>query len=118
MSEVLKISPTMVSRKNAVLAFINRYYTDHSRGPSYGEMAAALKTNPTRIKDAVRTLVAEGRVHRTPGQRRSLRPLTAHEEAIRRVVEAGFLVTNPTLPRPPVLDYLPADGEEEETDQG
>lgn len=114
----LNISPEMASRKLAVLAFIECYYRDHGIGPSYGEMACRLNTNTTRIKDAIRTLEREGRIRREPGIARSVRPLTAEEEAIRRLQRAGFLVTNPTLLGPPDLDHIDPDGEEEETDEG
>jgi len=111
------LSPTMASRTLAALAFVEGYYFDRGSGPSYGEIANALSVSRKHALRLVDRLVAQGRLRRTRGVARSLRPLTAEEEAIRRIELAGYKVTNPGLPGPVLLDYLPEDGEEEEEDE-
>ena len=102
MDDIPRLSPQMASRKLQVLAFIRAYYAAHGVGPSLSEMAAAIGSNRSRVQDAIRKLAAEGRIHRAPGQARGVRPLSAQEEAVRHVRDAGYLVFDPALV--PLLD--------------
>lgn len=109
------LSPTMVSRKLQVLAFIEHYFAAHGTGPSMGEIAAGCgHINRMRALDAVNALHREGRIHRTIGVARSIRPLTADEEAIRRLQSAGYAVTKTGLHEVPDLDHSDEDGAEDE----
>lgn len=111
-----RLSPMMASRPLAALAFVERFYFERGSGPSYGEIANALCVSRKHALKLVERLVQQGRLRRTPGLARSLRPLTAEEEAIRRIELAGYQVTNRGLLPPPDLDYAPGHGEEEEED--
>ncbi|MDX3908882.1 MAG: hypothetical protein QHC67_03590 [Sphingobium sp.] len=124
MNELVRLSPIMVSRKLQVLAFIQQYYLAHGVGPSLGEISAAVSCGRTRAHAAVRQLHKEGRIHRTPGQHRGIRPISVREEAIRVLVDEGWTVnlgrfqliamldlpegTNTSLPLPPELDHIPS----------
>ncbi|HEX7852304.1 MAG TPA: hypothetical protein VF503_01250 [Sphingobium sp.] len=125
----LTLSPTMVSRKHQVLAFIEQYYAVHGIGPSLSEMANAVGTNKPRVADLIRRLEREGRLHRIPGRARGVWPIAAHEAAIQLLRQRGFVVdidiltvappppvTNEKLPLVPVLDHIPDD--ERDTDIG
>ena len=110
-----RLSPTMASRTLQALAFIEFYYGRHGIGPSMGEIAAGLNCNRMRAMEAVHRLAAQGRIHRVPGVARSIRPLSAEEEEIRRLRQAGYVVTKSGLPPGFVLDHLPSPhGQEEE----
>lgn len=100
--DIPRLSPQMASRKLQVLAFIRAFYAAHGVGPSLSEMAAAIGSNRSRVQDAIRKLAAEGRIHRAPGQTRGVRPLSAQEEAVRHVRDAGYLVLDPASV--PLLD--------------
>jgi len=97
----------MASRKLQALAFIEIYYARHGVGPSTREISAALNCSTGRAIDAVKKLHREGRIARTPGVPRSIRPISAEEEAMRRLASAGYVVTKAGLPGVPVLDHIP-----------
>ncbi len=116
----LRLSPTLANRKSIVLDFIRQYYSLHRKGPSYSEMAAAARTNRSRVSDVVRRLERDGMIHRRPGVAHSVTPIDAREDAIRILREAGYVVdqdilrlsppvTNAELLGPPVLDHPPDD---------
>ena len=106
--------PEMSSRRNLVLAFVRDYIGTWRVSPSYGEIAAGLGTNRTRIKEAVRSLVADGHLLRTPGPRGLALP-GDEAAAIERLKALGWrvdaearalaAVTQSTLPAIPLLDY-------------
>lgn len=83
------LSPTMASRKLQALAFIEIFYAARGGGPSLGEISAALDCSRQRAHDLICTLEREGRIQRTPGVRRSIRPIAAEQEALRRLKAAG-----------------------------
>lgn len=102
------------------LAFILDYYARHREGPSLNEIGNALHCTRTRAQAAVRQLAKEGRIHRTAGKARGIRPISAREEAIRLLLDDGWTVldpvldlaplpggTNTSLPLPPELDHIP-----------
>lgn len=111
-----RLVPEMSSRRWQVLAFIRDYIGRMGGSPSYGEIAAALSTNRTRVKEAVRGLVRDGHLL-TNGHPRGLALPEDRAAAIRTLrslgwwvneaVTAAAPVTDPTLPGIPVLDYFP-----------
>ena len=108
MHNVPALSPIMASRKLQALAFIEQYFAARGTGPSLSELAAALNCNRSRAQDAVRRLARDGRIRHMPGVARGIRPISAEEEALRRLIAAGYIVTNAGLHRPAVLDHDPA----------
>lgn len=119
-----RLTPTMVSRKLLVLRFIYDYWAENGGSPSFGEIAAALDTNTSRVADAVHSLAAEQRIILLPGARGIRLPDV--DEAIRRLRAAGYVVNedarfahpqtaavrvmNTGLPLIPALDHIPAPG--------
>ena len=111
-----KLAPDMASFRLLVFAFVRDYISLMGASPSYGEIANKLKSNRTRVKRAVLSLVQDGLLLRTPGPR-GLRLPTMRDEAIRQLRDLGWVVdeevlrlgppgvTNPTLLPPPELDY-------------
>jgi hypothetical protein len=108
-----RLSPAMASFRLLVLSFVTEYILEHRDSPSYGEIAARLDSNRTRVKHAVRSLVADGKLVRIPGPR-GLRLPSLRHEVLRQLRELGCLVdedvlfapvTNPTLPPRPLFDY-------------
>lgn len=86
-----RLRPEMVSLRLHVLDFVRRYLGAWKVSPSYGEIAAALGTNRTRVKDAVKSLVAEGLLLRTPGPRGLAMP-SEREAALRVLIALGWTV--------------------------
>lgn len=119
----LKQRPEMASLKLLVLKFVTEYIRQWDGSPSLGEIGAALDTNRTRVRRALRTLVAEGQLMRIPGPR----GLSLPEEeplALRQLRARGWIinprtrtatppaserksVTNQPLLPPAELDYVP-----------
>lgn len=106
----------MASFRALVLGFVRDYLTEWGQSPSYGEIAAGLGSNRTRVKRAVVSLEKAGLLLRTPGTRGLALP-DEIERARLTLARAGLLhsaaspVTNPTLLPPPALDYpAPVDG--------
>jgi SOS-response transcriptional repressor LexA len=106
--ETPALSPTMASRKLQALAFIEFYFATHRTGPSIGEISAMLDCSRQRAHDLVRTLEREGRIKRTANTRRSIRPISAEEDALRQLKAAGYVLTNPGLRGRFDLDHIPA----------
>lgn len=104
--DALRLKPEMVSFRGLVLAFVDSYINTWGQSPSYGEIAAATRSNRTRVKRAVASLEREGLLLRRKGTRGLSLP-DAVEKARRTLERAGMLpsVTNPTLLPPPALDY-------------
>lgn len=105
-SEPPKLSPEMASFRALVLAFVQRYIGEWGQSPSYGEIAAGVQSNRTRVKRAVVSLERAGLLLRTAGTRGLALP-DAVEQARLTLIRAGVLdpVTNQTLLPPPALDY-------------
>ncbi|MDK2757536.1 MAG: GntR family transcriptional regulator [Blastomonas fulva] len=122
----LKQRPEMASLKLLVLKFVTEYIEQWHGSPSLGEIGAALDTNRTRIRRALRKLETEGHLIRVPGPRglslpgddaAALRALAARgwliNGSMRTLTPAqprsrsGKSVTNQTLLPPPELDYAP-----------
>lgn len=106
--EAIRLTPTMVSRREQLLAFIRAYYAAHGVGPTITEMANALSCARSRVQDAVRKLEREQRVHRVPGKARGITPISGHEEAIRQLKAIGYVVNPVSMelcaPPLPLLD--------------
>lgn len=114
-----RLVPEMSSRRLQVLAFVRDYIARMGGSPSYGEIAAGIGTNRTRVKEAVRSLAREGLLLRRPGARglalpenqaaaiATLRALGwVVDEAIGCAVDLrARRVTDPTLLGLPVLGY-------------
>lgn len=113
----LKLSPEMASFRALVLAFVRDYIAEWGQSPSYGEIAAGVHSNRTRVKRAVVSLERAGLLLRTPGTRGLALPDEV-ERARLTLERVGLLppsfeaagqpatpVTNPTLLPPPALDY-------------
>lgn len=64
-----RLSPEMASFRALVLGFVRSYLTEWGQSPSYGEIAAGLGSNRTRVKRAVVSLERAGLLLRTPGTR-------------------------------------------------
>lgn len=122
----LRLAPDMVSFRLLVLAFVRDYIGKRGASPSMGEIANGVlpPTNRTRVKQAVRSLAADGLLLRTPGPR-GLRMPTERDAALRVLRELGWRVdwdtevayppdrrqgvTDPPLLPPAELDYLAED---------
>lgn len=109
----MRLTPAMASLRLLVLRFIREYLSDWGASPSYGEIAAALDTNRTRVRKAVKSLAEEGLLLRTPGPRGLALPDNL-AEAVRllkalgyAVDTAAFRVTHSPLQDETVLDYDP-----------
>lgn len=110
-----RLCPEMASFRALVLDFVRDYIARWGQSPSYGEIAAGLASNRTRVKRALRSLELAGLLLRTPGTRGLALPDDI-ERARLTLERAGLLapghglpVTNPTLLPPAALDY-PATG--------
>lgn len=120
----------MVSLRLLALDFVRQYIAKWGASPSYGEIAAALDTNRTRIRKAVKSLAADGLLLRAPGARGLALPDT-RERALQVLRSLGWkvdaattsiappigtsgtpqiAVTNTPLQAMPLLDYLPSAG--------
>lgn len=106
--EVIRLTPTMVSRKNQVLAFIRSYYAAHGEGPSITEITHAVHCARSRVHEAIRKLEREQKINRVPGKPHGISPISGHEEAIRQLEAAGYIVNPGRLelltPPPPLID--------------
>lgn len=106
--EAIRLTPTMVSRKEQLLVFIRAFYAAHGVGPTVTEMANALYCARSRIQDGIRKLEREQRVHRVPGKMRGITPISSHEEAVRQLEAVGWIVNAGRMelraPPPPLLD--------------
>lgn len=91
---VTRLSPAMASRANQVLDFIHAYFASHGQGPSLREMAAAIRASRNVAQHAIRKLAREGRIHYEPGRPRGVWPLSAEEEALRRLRGMGYVVAD------------------------
>lgn len=110
--EAIRLTPTMVSRKNQVLDFIRAYYSAHRVGPSITEMANAAGCARSRVQAIVRKLEEEGLIHRAVGKPRGITPISIRQEAIRQLEAMGYIV-NPgrmELLAPPAVLDLDEDG--------
>lgn len=116
-----RLSPEMASFRALVLDFVAGYIARWGQSPSYGEIAAALGSNRTRVKRAVVSLERKGLLIRAGGVRGLSLP-DEIERARQTLARAGLLpssseavgqqghpVTKPTLLPPAALDY-PARG--------
>ena len=112
-----RLTPEMSSFRLLVLRFVEDYITQHRGSPSYGEISAGLgDASRTRVKRAVKALVAEGVLVQGGGPR-SLSMPTLRDEAVRQLRDLGWKVdedlkeirppggTNRTLLPPPALTY-------------
>ena len=105
--EVIRLTPTMASRKNQILAFVRSYFAEHGESPSITEIARAANCARSRVQEAIRKLEREQKINRTPNKARSIIPISGHEEAIRQLEAAGFIVNPSTieaLPQAPLID--------------
>ena len=117
----LRLSPEMASFRLLVLKFVRAYIGEWGCSPSYGEIAAALDSNRTRVRKAVKSLVRGGLLLRQAGERGLALP--AEAETAKRVLRAlgwriderGHAAAAPVTKRPllppPALDYPPIHGE-------
>ncbi|MGB7407173.1 MAG: hypothetical protein WA908_01590 [Pontixanthobacter sp.] len=120
-----RLSPQMVDFRLLVLSFVRDYIGRWRSSPSYGEIANALDSNKTRVRKAVKSLVGDGMLHRTPGPRGLSLP-SMREEALQLLRREGWQVDgsdadaaragvtdrtlSPPQPSPyPTLDF-PRDG--------
>lgn len=114
MSNELRLTPEMVSRKLLTLRFIQDYIGKWSGSPSLGEIAAATATSRQSALRTVQTLNREGYIIRRPGPRGITLP-DPHAIAVERLRAEGWLVlhgrdavTESALPLIPELDHVPA----------
>jgi hypothetical protein len=83
----------MASFRALVLDFVRSYLTRWGQSPSYGEIAAGLSSNRTRVKRAVVSLEREGLLLRRPGTRGLALP-DEIERARQLLERAGLLDAN------------------------
>ncbi|MDG6079770.1 GntR family transcriptional regulator [Erythrobacter litoralis] len=113
-----RLTAEMASFRLLVLAFVRDYLAEMGESPSYGEIAAGLDSNRTRVRKAVKSLAADGLLLRRAGKSRGLSLPSIRQEAIRQLRELGWTVdednlsaaepvTKPPLLPPPALDYVP-----------
>ncbi len=123
-----RLAPTMASFRLLVFAFVRDYIALMGVSPSYGEISNKFDCGPTRAKRAVKSLVRDGLLLRTPGPR-GLKLPSMREEAIRQLRDLGFVVDEDvlrvavsgpksTLLTTPALDYLPDRTEGMDGEQG
>lgn len=97
MGAQFSLSPTMVSRKLAALAFIRDYIEQRGASPSLGEIAQALGVDDRKTAmKAVRALERDGHILRRPGPRGIMLP-DRIAEALRQLRQAGFVVNEDIL---------------------
>lgn len=122
----MRLTPGMASLRLLVLRFVREYLGSWGASPSYGEIAAALDTNRTRVRKAVQSLAADGLLWRSPGPRGLALPEDL-SGAMRLLTSHGYrveAVTHSPLPADAVLDYDPCgsvgvtSGEEEGVERG
>ncbi len=86
----LRLAPEMASFRALVLAFVTEYLTRWGQSPSYGEIAAGLGSNRTRVKRAVVSLEKAGLLLRNSGTRGLALP-DEIERARQTLARAGLL---------------------------
>lgn len=113
-----RLSPDMASFRLLVLGFVRDYIGRLGESPSYGEIAARLNSNRSRVRRAVKSLAADELLLRSPGARGLALP-SLRDAAIRQLRDLGFTVdvdfssirppggpvTNPPLLPPAELTY-------------
>jgi len=111
----VRLAPEMASFRLLVLAFVRDYIQTYSVSPSQNEIANALGTTRTRVRDALRSLVKDGLLLKVAGER-GLKLPSMRDEAVRQLRELGWTVDPrassiappgqvSTLHGPPDLDY-------------
>ncbi len=112
-SDENRLRPEMASFRVLVLRFVRQYLTDNGLSPSQGEIAHALGRSRARVREALRSLVKDGLILRSPGER-GLRLPDEREAALRTLRALGYRIdpdgaddTRPvsTLPGGAELDY-------------
>lgn len=68
----LHLSATSSSRRVLVLEFIRRYFAEYGQSPTQGEIAAALATDASRVRAALRTLERQRLIRRSKGATRGI----------------------------------------------
>ena len=86
-----RLSPEMASFRLLVLAFIREYLGRFGVGPSQGEIVAAMASNRSRVREALRSLTNSGLIIRAKGERGITLP-TLQDEAIRQLRAQGWRV--------------------------
>lgn len=110
-----RLRPEMASFRLLALRFVRQYIADYGMSPSQGEIARGLDATRTRVRDALKSLAADGLLLRTPGER-GLRLPDEREAALQTLRALGYRVEGEvvtdegarpvsTLPAGPELDY-------------
>lgn len=110
-----RLAPEMASFRLLVLAFVRDYIQTYAVSPSQNEIANALATTRTRVRDALRSLVKDGLLLKAAGER-GLKLPSMRDEALRQLRELGWQIDPgassiappgqvSTLHGPPDLDY-------------
>ncbi len=116
----LKLVPEIVSFRLLVLRFVQDYWAAMGASPSYGEIAAKLSSNRSRVCRAIKRLAADRLLIIIPGPR-GLRLPEARDAALRELRALGWSVDEDiklarapasklTLLTTPALDYKPEPG--------
>lgn len=85
----LRLAPDMASLRLLVLSFVRAYIGRWGASPSYGEIAAATRSNRTRVRKAVRSLSDDGLILRAAGPRGLSLP-DRRDEALRVLKALGW----------------------------
>lgn len=119
---VTPLTPGMSSNKIRVLECVERYWAEHNRGPSLGDIARILGLSRETVRYHIDALVAERAVGRIKGKARSIVPASAEDRALQILQLCGWKtnpgdvhainspLTNLTLPLRPTLDHVPVGG--------
>lgn len=86
-----RLTATMASQRLLVLDFVRGYFARWKASPSLGEIGNALQIDRKKVQRAIRSLAADGMLHRTPGPRGLSLP-DSEAEAIRQLQALGWVV--------------------------
>lgn len=94
-----RLTPSMASFKVLVLSFTTEFIIRNRISPTQGEIAAGLATYRSRVRDAIRRLVAEGLLLKTPGERGLALP-DEKDKAVRTLLRHGWELHDGVLRAP------------------
>lgn len=103
MTDPMRLTPEMASRKLLVLGFVRRFWAAHGGSPSYAEIGAGCGIAQQHAWQIVQELAREGALAIDRGRRQIMLPAAERisvEEAKARLRAAGFVVDGDVLGDP------------------
>lgn len=94
-----RLTPAMVSFKVLVLRFVIDYIAANRISPSQGEIERGLGSTRTRVRDALRSLVKDGLLLSSGGERGLALP-SEEGDAVRLLQKVGWRMINGVLVAP------------------